>query len=168
MLGGLLLDNHAWEKIADLIGEGDFYRYDHRLIWRAIAKLIDGGRPADVITVSERLESTNELSEVGGLAYLATLAQNTPSAANIRRYGEIVRERSILRKLISASDEIATKAFNPQGMAIEKVLDEAEQKIFKIGEEGSRMKEGFQPMESLVVQLLDRVQEMADNPNADR
>ena len=97
--------------------------------------------------------------------YLNALAQFVPSASNIRRYAEIVRERSILRKLISASDEIATKAFNPQGMAIEKVLDEAEQKIFKIGEEGSRMKEGFQPMESLVVQLLDRVQEMADNPN---
>jgi replicative DNA helicase len=88
-----------------------------------------------------------------------------PSASNIRRYAEIVRERSILRKLVSASDEIATQAFNPKGKAVDKILDEAEQKIFNIGEEGSRMKQGFQGMDSLVVQLLDRVQEMADNPN---
>jgi len=103
--------------------------------------------------------------EIGGLGYLNALAQYVPSASNIRRYAEIVRERSILRKLVSASDEIATNAFNTQGRAVAQILDEAEQKIFNIGEEGSRMKQGFQAMPQLVVQLLDRVQEMADNQN---
>ena len=118
-----------------------------------------------MITVFEHLQNQGKAEEVGGLAYLNSLAQYVPSASNIRRYAEIVRERSILRKLVSASDEIATNAFNPQGRPVAKILDEAEQKIFNIGEEGSRMKQGFQGMDTLVVDLLDRVQEMADNPN---
>ena len=165
VLGGLLLDNNAWDRVADLLLASDFYRHEHQLVFEAISKLINNSKPADVITVFEALQNIGKAEDVGGLVYLNALAQFVPSASNIRRYAEIVRERSILRKLISASDEIATKAFNPQGKKKKKVLDEAEQKIFKIGEEGSRMKEGFQPMESLVVQLLDRVQEMADNPN---
>ncbi|MEZ7828746.1 MAG: replicative DNA helicase [Brachymonas denitrificans] len=165
VLGGLLLDNNAWDRVADLLIASDFYRHEHQLVFEAIGKLINASKPADVITVFEALQSLGKAEEVGGLVYLNALAQFVPSAANIRRYAEIVRERSILRKLVTASDEIATKAFNPQGTPVEKILDEAEQKIFKIGEEGSRMKEGFQPMESLVVDLLDRVQEMADNPN---
>jgi replicative DNA helicase len=165
VLGGLLLDNQAWDRVADLLKEGDFYRYEHKLIFTAIAALINGSRPADVITVFEQLQNLGKADEVGGLPYLNALAQYVPSAANIRRYAEIVRDRGILRKLVSASDEIATAAFNPQGKAVEQILDEAEQKIFHIGEEGSRNKQGFQGMDSLVVQLLDRVQEMADNPN---
>ena len=165
VLGGLLLDNQAWDRVADLLIASDFYRHEHQLIFEAIGKLINNSKPADVITVFEALQGLGRADDVGGLVYLNALAQFVPSASNIRRYAEIVRERSILRKLISASDEIATRAFNPQGVPIERVLDEAEQKIFKIGEEGSRMKEGFQPMESLVVQLLDRVQEMSENPN---
>ena len=165
VLGGLLLDNEAWDRIADLLATSDFYRYEHRQIFEAIHGLVEGSRPADVITVFEALQSVGKADEVGGLAYLNSLAQYVPSAGNIRRYAEIVRERAILRKLVSASDEISTAAFNPQGKPVEKLLDEAEQKIFAIGEEGSRMKEGFQDMGSLVVELLDRVQEMADNPN---
>ena len=165
VLGGLLLDNNAWDRVADLLIASDFYRHEHQLVFEAIAKLINASKPADVITVFEALQSLGKAEEIGGLVYLNQLAQFVPSAANIRRYAEIVRERSILRKLVTASDEIATKAFNPQGTPVEKILDEAEQKIFKIGEEGSRMKEGFQAMDSLVVDLLDRVQEMADNPN---
>ncbi len=165
VLGGLLLDNGAWDRVGDLLGDGDFYRYEHRLIYAAMASLINASRPADVITVFEHLQSLGKAEEVGGLAYLNALAQYVPSAGNIRRYAEIVRERAILRKLVSVSDEIATNAFNPQGRAVAQILDEAEQKIFKIGEEGSRMKEGFQSMDTLVVDLLDRVQEMADNPN---
>ncbi len=165
VLGGLLLDNGAWDRVGDLLTDGDFYRYEHRLIYSAIGGLINATKPADVITVYEQLQSLGKAEEVGGLAYLNSLAQYVPSASNIRRYAEIVRERSILRKLVSASDEIATNAFNPQGKPVDKILDEAEQKIFNIGEEGSRMKQGFQGMDSLVVQLLDRVQEMADNPN---
>jgi replicative DNA helicase len=165
VLGGLLLDNGAWDRVGDLLTDGDFYRYEHRLIYAAVGGLINATKPADVITVYEQLQGLGKAEEIGGLAYLNSLAQYVPSASNIRRYAEIVRERSILRKLVSASDEIATAAFNTQGKAVDKILDEAEQKIFNIGEEGSRMKQGFQAMDSLVVQLLDRVQEMADNPN---
>ena len=165
VLGGLLLDNNAWDRVADLLAEGDFYRHEHRLIFTAIANHINASKPADVITVYEKLQSQGKGEEIGGLAYLNSLAQYVPSASNIRRYAEIVRERGILRKLVSASDEIATNAFNTQGRPVDKILDEAEQKIFNIGEEGSRMKQGFQAMDTLVVDLLDRVQEMADNPN---
>jgi len=160
-----LLDNAAWDRVNDLLGDGDFYRYEHRLIYGAIGQLINGSRPADVITVFEQLQSQGKAEETGGLAYLNALAQYVPSAGNIRRYAEIVRERGILRKLVAASDEIATNAFNPQGRPVAAILDESEQKIFNIGEEGSRMKRGFQSMDTLVVDLLDRVQEMADNPN---
>jgi len=165
VLGGLLLDNGAWDRVSDLLSDADFYRYEHRLVHGAIGRLINASRPADVITVFEQLQSLGKAEEVGGLSYLNSLAQYVPSAGNIRRYAEIVRERSILRKLVSASDEIATNAFNPQGRPVADIVDEAEQKIFNIGEQGSRMKQGFQAMDTLVVQLLDRVQEMADNPN---
>jgi replicative DNA helicase len=165
VLGGLLLDNGAWDRVGDLLVDNDFYRHEHKLIYAAIGALINASKPADVITVYEHLQNQGKSEGMGGLAYLNSLAQYVPSASNIRRYAEIVRERSILRKLVSASDEIATNAFNPQGKAIDRILDEAEQKIFNIGEEGSRMKQGFQSMDTLVVELLDRVQEMADNPN---
>ena len=111
------------------------------------------------------MQNQGKAEEVGGLAYLNSLAQYVPSASNIRRYAEIVRDRSTLRKLVSASDEIATNAFNPKGRPVADIVDESEQKIFKIGEQGKRNKQGFQAMDSLVVNLLDRVQEMADNPN---
>jgi replicative DNA helicase len=165
VLGGLLLDNAAWDRVGDLLKDGDFYRYEHRLVFAAISSLINASKPADIITVNEHLQSLGKSEEIGGLPYLNALAQYVPSASNIRRYAEIVRERGILRKLVSASDEISTTAFNPQGKPVDKILDEAEQKIFNIGEEGSRMKQGFQGMDTLVVELLDRVQEMADNPN---
>jgi replicative DNA helicase len=165
VLGGLLLDNGAWERVGDLLIESDFYRYEHRLVFSAVSALINQSKPADVITVFEHLKNQGKADEMGGLAYLNSLAQYVPSASNIRRYAEIVRERAILRKLVTASDEIATSAFNPKGKQIDKILDEAEQKIFNIGEEGSRMKQGFQTMDKLVVQLMDRVQEMSDNPN---
>ncbi|NML14315.1 replicative DNA helicase [Azohydromonas caseinilytica] len=163
VLGGLLLDNGAWDRAGDTLAEGDFYRYEHRLIYAAIGGLISASKPADVITVFEQLQSLGKAEECGGLAYLNALAQSVPSAANLRRYAEIVRERAILRKLIEASDEIATNAFNPQGRPVSQILDEAEGKIFKIGEEGSRQKQGFQGMDHLVMQLIDRVTELAEN-----
>jgi replicative DNA helicase len=165
VLGGLLLDNEAWDRMGDLLTESDFYRYEHRLIFAVVGALVNATKPADVITVYEQLQAQGKADEVGGLAYLNSLAQYVPSASNIRRYAEIVRERAILRKLVAASDEIATAAFNTQGKGVDKILDDAEQKIFNIGEEGSRMKEGFRDMKTLVVELMDRVQEMADNPN---
>src|SRR6476646_442174 len=138
VLGGLLLDNGAWDRMGDVVVDGDFYRHEHKLIYAAIGTLINASRPADVITVFEHLQSLGKADEVGGLAYLNSLAQYVPSASNIRRYAEIVRERSILRKLVSAADEIATKAVNPLGKPVDQILDEAEQKILNIGEEGSR------------------------------
>jgi replicative DNA helicase len=163
VLGGLLLDNSAWDRAGDLVTESDFYRHDHRFIFAAIGGLINASKPADVITVFEQLQSLGKAEEVGGLAYLNSLAQSVPSAANLRRYAEIVRERAILRKLVTVSDEIATAAFNPQGRPVPQILDEAEGKIFKIGEEGSRSKQGFQSMDNLVVDLLDRVTELYEN-----
>jgi replicative DNA helicase len=163
VLGGLLLDNLAWDRAADLLTDSDFYRHEHRLIFAAIGALVNHSKPADVITVFEQLQNHGKADDAGGLAYLNALAQSVPSAANMRRYAEIVRERAILRKLIAASDEIATNAFNPQGRAVTQILDDAESQIFKIGEEGSRQKQGFQGIDKLVVALIDRVQELHDN-----
>jgi replicative DNA helicase len=163
VLGGLLLDNSAWDRAGDLLTDSDFYRYEHKAIYAAIGALVNHSKPADVITVFEQLQSHGKAEECGGIAYLNALAQSVPSAANLRRYAEIVRERAVLRKLIEASDEIATNAFNPQGRAVSQILDEAEGRIFKIGEEGSRTKQGFQSMDQLVVQLIDRVTELHEN-----
>ncbi|RJX33213.1 MAG: replicative DNA helicase [Oxalobacter sp.] len=167
VLGGLLLDNVAWDRIADLLTESDFYRYDHRLIFNHIHRLISASRPADVITVFESLTNTGKAEEVGGLAYLNALAQNTPSAANIRRYAEIVRERGVLRKLITVSDEIAGQAFRPQGKEVRHLLNEAESKILAIAEEGARGSQNFQEIQPLLTQVVERIDELyrRDNPN---
>ena len=125
VLGGLLLDNGAWDRVGDLLTESDFYRFEHRMVFGAIGALVNASKPADVITVFEQLLSQGKAEEIGGLSYLNSLAQYVPSAGNIRRYAEIVRERAILRKLVSASDEIATNAFNPRGRPFETILDEA-------------------------------------------
>ena len=132
VLGGLMLENSAWDRIADVVSGEDFYRHEHRLIFRAIANLINESRPADVITVQESLERNEELEAAGGFNYLITLAQNTPSAANIRRYAEIVRERSIMRQLAEVGTEIARSAYNPQGRDAGQLLDEAENKVFDL------------------------------------
>ncbi len=163
VLGGLLLDNSAWDRASDQLIETDFYRYEHQLIFKAISQLVNNSKPADVITVFEQLKSNGKGGEVGGLAYLNALAQSVPSAANMRGYAEIVRERAVLRKLVSVTDEISTSVFDQQGKKIGDILDEAESKIMKIGEEGNRNKQGFHSMDNLVVELLDRVQELADN-----
>ncbi|MDL5032259.1 replicative DNA helicase [Pelomonas sp. APW6] len=162
VLGGLLIDNSAWDRAGDLLTETDFYRFEHKQIFGALGKLINAGKPADVVTVFEELTSLGKAADCGGLKYLNDLAQSVPSAANLRRYAEIVRERAILRKLVTTSDEIATAALAPQGRAVTEILDEAEGKIFRIGEEGSRSKQGFQSMDQLVVQLIDRVNELAE------
>lgn len=165
VLGGLLLDNAAWDRIADFISEADFYRYDHRIIFQCIVKLINSSRPADVITVFEALNAINKADDAGGITYLNALAQNTPSAANIRRYAEIVRDRGILRKLITVSDEIAGQAFNPQGKEVKQMLDEAESKIFAIAEEGSRGAQGFQAIQPLLAQVVERIDELYHRDN---
>ena len=165
VLGGLLLDNAAYDRIADLVSAEDFYRYDHRIIFQHITKLISFTKPADVITVYEALSVTGKAEEVGGLAYLNALAQNTPSAANIRRYAEIVRDRGVLRKLITVSDEIASNAFNPQGKEVKQMLDEAESKIFAIAEDGARGVQGFQEIQPLLTQVVERIDELYNRDN---
>jgi replicative DNA helicase len=160
VLGGLLLDNSAYDRVADFVGGEDFYRFDHRLIFQHIVKLVNASKPADVITVFESLSSAGKAEEVGGLSYLNALAQNTPSAANIRRYAEIVRDRGVLRKLISVSDEIASNAFNPQGREVKQMLDEAESKIFAIAEEGARGSQGFIEIQPLLTQVVERIDEL--------
>ncbi len=160
VLGGLLLDNAAWDRISDLLREDDFYRFDHRLIWHHVRRLIELSRPADVVTVHESLESTGKADEVGGLAYLNALAHNTPSAANIRRYAEIVHERSLLRKLVSAADEIVAAAFNPQGKEARELLDEAEARVFRIAQESARGGDGFQEIQPLLASVVERIDEL--------
>jgi replicative DNA helicase len=167
VLGGLLLDNTAWDKIAGVLREEDFYRYDHRLIFQRIQRLIDQAKPADVITVNDALKSLGKADEVGGLVYLNALAQNTPSAANIRRYADIVRGRAVMRNLISVSDEISESAFNPNGREVSELLDDAEAKVFAIAEEGARGQQGFIGIQPLLTQVVERIDELyhRDNPS---
>ena len=165
VLGGLLLDNQAFDKIADLVGEGDFYRDEHKRIYRQIRKLLERSKPVDVVTVAESLDLAGEGSETGGLAYLGELAANTPSAANIRRYAEIVRERAVLRQLVTAGDEIAGSALNPLGRDPKQLLDEAEAKVFAIAESGFRHQTGFQHINPLLTQVVERIQELHDRDN---
>jgi len=167
VLGGLLLENEALDKIADLLTGGDFYRHDHRLIYEHICKLIERNKPADIVTVAESLESTAELSGIGGIAYLGALAQNTPTAANIRRYAEIVRERAVMRKLVEVGSGIAESAYSPQGRDAQQLLDEAEARIFQIAEGGKRSSEGFVDIKVLLPQVADRIDQLfqRDNPS---
>lgn len=160
VLGGLLLDNAAWDRIADIVVDEDFYRFDHRIIWQHITRLIGLGRPADVVTVYESLSTAGKAEEVGGLQYLNALAHNTPSAANIRRYAEIVRERSMLRKLVTVADEISSAAFNPQGKEARQILDDAESRVFQIAQEGSRGSAGFLEIQPLLTQVVERIDEL--------
>jgi replicative DNA helicase len=166
VLGGLLLSNTAWDRIGDVVAESDFYRADHRILWRTITKLVDEGKPADVLTVTEALRINGELQDVGGLAYLHQLASGTPSAANIRRYAEIVRERAIMRKLAEVGTSIADLAYSPQGREARQLLDEAETRILEIGEKGGRSSESFAVMSQLLGEVMSRLDELHKNPNA--
>ncbi|MBK7356874.1 replicative DNA helicase [Propionivibrio sp.] len=165
VLGGLLLDNAAFDKIADLVGEGDFYRDEHKRIYRQIRKLLERNKPVDVVTVAESLDQAGEGDDTGGLAYLGELAANTPSASNIRRYAEIVRERAVLRQLVTAGDEIAGSALNPLGRDPKQLLDEAEARVFAIAEGGFRHQTGFQHINPLLTQVVERIQELHDRDN---
>ncbi|MDP1996801.1 MAG: replicative DNA helicase, partial [Gallionella sp.] len=166
VLGGLLLEASALDKIADLMTDDDFYRHEHRLIYRQIVRLSELAKPVDVITVAEALEIAGELDKVGGLPYLGSLAQNVPSAANIRRYGEIVRERSIMRKLVEVGTDISSSAYNPTGRDAAQLLDEAESKVFEIAEAGSRGKQGFITMPPLLTQVVERIETLYGRDNS--
>jgi len=150
VLGGLMLDERAWERIADKLNEDDFYRKDHRLIYRALTELSEKNMPCDAVTLGEWFES-NKLAElVGGASYILQLANSTPSAANIVAYAEIVREKSILRQLIDAGTEITGDGFQPEGRSTQEILEGAEQKVFRIAESGARGRKSFVAMRAAV------------------
>lgn len=167
VIGGLILENSAWDRIADVVSDDDFYRHEHRLIFRAIAILINENRPADVVTVQEQLAQNDKLEQVGGFSYLVTLVQNTPSAANIRRYAEIVRERSIIRQLAEVGTQIARNAYNPQGKTAEQLLDEAENQVFQIAESTAKSKQGFLEMPELLKQNIEKIDLLYQRDNAE-
>lgn len=165
LIGGLLLDNSAWDRIADVVSEADFYRDDHRRIFAHIRRLIEVNRPADVVTVFESIERSGEAEATGGLAYLAEIANATPSAANIRRYAEIVHERAVLRRLVAVGDEIAAMALNPANRDVRQLLDLAEQKVFEIAETGKRVSQGFASIDHLLGQVVDRIEQLYSREN---
>jgi replicative DNA helicase len=160
VLGGLMLDSAAWDQVADRVLAEDFYRNDHRLIFEAVAGLIERNQPCDAVTLSGHLESQGVLDQVGGLAYLGSLARDTPTAANIRAYADIVRERSVLRQLITAGNEIVTSALEPEGREAREIVDEAERAVFEIAERGSRGKVGFRTVKSILPDVVNRIDEM--------
>jgi len=157
LLGGLMLDKSAWDKVGDVVGSEDFYRKDHRLIFKAIAELVEDGNPCDVVTISEFLEQRGELGSAGGLEYLATLANETPGAANARAYANIVRERAMLRSLINAGNEIAGQAFSTDGRSASELVDEAERLVFEIAERGARGRQGFKSLKQILPETVDRI-----------
>ena len=157
LLGGLMLDHQSWDKIADVITERDFYRKDHRLIFAAIASLAEDANPCDVVTVSECLDNRGELDSAGGLEYLASLANETPGAANARSYAKILRERSMMRSLISAGNEISGAAFTNDGRTASEIVDEAERLVFEIAESGSRGRSGFKALKHILPDAVDRI-----------
>ncbi|MBT8420082.1 MAG: replicative DNA helicase [Gammaproteobacteria bacterium] len=163
VLGGLMLDDAAWDRIADRVSAEDFYRRDHRTIFDAIRLLVQDNLPIDVITVSEWLEKHNEIRGVGGLAYLGELARNTPSAANIVAYAGIVRERAVLRGLIHAGNEISNYAFNPEGRSSGELLDQAEQLVFSLAEQGKRNTNGYISVKDILPGVVDRIDTLFHN-----
>jgi replicative DNA helicase len=165
VLGGLLLDPIAWDNVADVVTPEDFYRPDHKLIFEAIGALAGNGKPCDVVTVVGELEGRAELEKAGGLAYLGSLARDTPTAANVRAYAEIVRERSLLRQLIHAGTEIASAVFSNDGQTARELVDQAEQRVFAIAEMGSRGKQGAIAVRSLLPGVIDQIDEAYTNPD---
>ncbi|MEX0615507.1 MAG: replicative DNA helicase [Methylophaga sp.] len=160
VLGGLMLDNNAWEQVADVLVEKDFYRRDHQLIFNAIEQLMEKAQPVDVVTLAEYHDQRGELDKVGELAYLGTLARNTPSAANIAAYANIVRERSILRQLIQIGNNIANMAFTPEGRNSEEMLDTAERHVFEIAEKGAKRGGGFIQVKEVLSSVVDRIDQL--------
>lgn len=166
VLGALLIDVQAWDTVGDMLIPRDFYRRDHQLIFEAIGGIVESQGPVDAVTVSEALERRGVLTEAGGLAYLATLSRDTPSAANARAYAEIVRERALLRALVSAGGEIAAAGLNPEGRSAADLVDHAERLVFEIAEKGTSSREGFQAVKKILPQTIDRIDMLHQNPGA--
>jgi replicative DNA helicase len=165
VLGALLIDSTAWDQVADIVTAGDFYRPDHRQIFEALTELVAAGRPADVVTASEQLERRGRLADAGGLAYLGTLARDTPTAANVRAYATIVREHAMLRRLLEAGRRIAASVFSEQGQSARTLVDEAEQLVFEIAEQGARGRDGAVRVSALLPPLIDKIDEWHSDPD---
>lgn len=157
LLGGLMLDNSTWDRIADMVTERDLYRREHRLIFQAIAKLAATDQPFDVVTLAETLERTEQLEGAGGLPYLGSIIHETPSAANIKAYAKIVRQTSVLRQMIAAGTDIADSGYNPMGRDASELLDAAERRVFEIAEQEARGGGGFQPIKTLLGRAVERI-----------
>ncbi|RZQ54699.1 replicative DNA helicase [Pseudoalteromonas phenolica] len=164
VLGGLMLDNQAFDRVAELVVSQDFYTRTHKLIFEAMEKLVEQSQPIDLITISESLEKNDQLTTVGGFAYLAEIAKNTPSAANIDAYAAIVRERAVVREMITVANEIAEAGFNPEGRDSHELLDLAESKVFKIAEQRSKSTEGPQSIHSILEKTVDKIEELYQSP----
>mgnify|MGYP000669311784 FL=1 len=164
VLGGLLLDNRAWESVSEVLEDSDFYSHKHRNIYRAIKSLVDQEQPVDVVTVSEELEELGTLEEVGGIAYLGELADMTPSTANSGAYGVIVKERSQQRRLIEAASDITQSAYEPEGKNSLDILSDAEQKIAQIAE-GNRKEGGPVNVGPILKDTLDHLDELFNKPD---
>jgi replicative DNA helicase len=159
VIGGLMLSPETWDSISDTLVEGDFYRREHRLIFRTMSSLVEIQSPLDVITLSEALQSRAELDDVGGLSYLGELATNTPSIANIKAYADIIRERSTLRQLIGAATDTAEDCFYPEGREAGELLSDAEQRISNIAE-GRPKVGGPQDANSLLKSTIEKIDEL--------
>ncbi|EAS41023.1 replicative DNA helicase [Photobacterium profundum] len=164
VLGGLMLDNEKWDRVAEKVVSKDFYSRPHRIIFEATAALLEGGQPLDLITLSEHLERADKLEDVGGFAYLAELAKNTPSAANIAAYAEIVRERALIRDMIGVANDIADAGYDPQGRTSEDLLDMAESKVFAIAEQRTNDNEGPQSVDTILEKTLERIELLYQTP----
>ncbi|GAA71679.1 MULTISPECIES: replicative DNA helicase [unclassified Pseudoalteromonas] len=164
VLGGLMLDNQAFDRVAELVVSQDFYTRTHKLIFEAMTALAEIGDPIDLITISESLEKNNQLSGIGGFAYLAEIAKNTPSAANIDAYASIVRERAVVREMIGVANEIAEAGFNPEGRTSHDLLDFAESKVFKIAEQRTKSSDGPQSIHNILEKTVDKIEELYQSP----
>ncbi|WP_108652319.1 replicative DNA helicase [Dongshaea marina] len=165
VLGGLMLDNQAWDRVAELITSQDFYSKPHRLIFQAMAQLAESGRPIDLITLQEFLSNGEELELVGGFAYLVEITAKTPSAANINHYADIVREHAVKREMISVANEIVEAGYDPQGRSSHELLDFAESRVFGIAEQRASSDEGPIALRSVLEKTVDRIEELFQNPH---
>ncbi len=163
ILGGLLLHNEAWDQVADILVETDFYHASHRIIFNAVALLLEHDQPADVLTVKEQLKKIGEEESVGGFVYLAQIADNTPSISNIETYAKHVRELSVYRQLIRVSHEIADTAYHPKNIEVQELIDLSEKKIFEISEQVTRGKQDIVNVKNIIKDVVNRVHEMQKN-----
>ena len=167
ILGGLMLDSNAFELVSDVLSSEDFYRREHQIIYETIGRLALAGKPVDAVTVFSELQAAGKVQDVGGMQYLDILVHSTPSAANIRRYAEIVRERSILRQLITAGDEIVTMALSPEAADVPQLLDKVQSKIYAIDESSNRGKKGFVRLPEVATEVTKEIQALYEQHSTD-